>query len=140
MSSKRLIRRALAVLVLAIATMTPGSSGASPSAMNVNSIYNVQAYGAVGNGVTDDSAAEQAAIDAACAASSVGAPATVYWPAPSSFYATCSPLFVHCSGLRLLKVLALVLISAAAATHRRSSSLRRALRSADQPSCFRAMG
>src|SRR5271166_6327757 len=102
MSSKRLIRRALAVLVLAIATVTLASSGASLSAMNVNSIYNVQANGAVGNGSADDSAAEQAAIDAACSASSVGAPATVYWPTPSNLYSTCSPLFVHCSGLRLL--------------------------------------
>jgi hypothetical protein len=42
--------------------------------------YNVKSYGAVGDGVTDDTAACQAAVAAACA-STYGR--VVYWPAGS---------------------------------------------------------
>lgn len=45
-------------------------------------VYNVKAYGAMGNGTTDDTAAIQAAYNAAKAAGG----GTVYFPAPSSCY------------------------------------------------------
>lgn len=50
-------------------------------------VHNVKAYGAVGNGTTDDTAAIQAAIDA-CSPYGV-----VYFPAGGSF-ATLSPIYV----------------------------------------------
>jgi hypothetical protein len=90
---------------LASATVTGSivgsGSSASVSAMNLNGVYNVQNYGAVGDGVTiNDDVGEQRAIDAACAATN-GPPATVYWPTPSGFYVNDAPLFIHCSNLRL---------------------------------------
>lgn len=52
---------------------------------NVNTQFNVQAYGAKGDGATDD----QTAINATCTAAKAYSPAAVvYFPKPSSFYLT----------------------------------------------------
>ena len=92
--------------VLASATLSGsivGSAiGASASRLNLNGVYNVQNYGAKGDGVTHgvDVEAAQAAVDAACSATNQP-PATIYFPTPPNFYLWDAPLFVHCSGIKL---------------------------------------
>jgi Pectate lyase superfamily protein len=64
------------------------------------STYNVKAYGATGNGSTDDTAAIQSAINAAEA---LGQPyVDVLFPA--GVYSTSAPLVVATSGIRLLGI------------------------------------
>lgn len=59
----------------------PATADDSGWAVYVGGVYNVKNYGAVGDGVTDDSAAIQAAVNA-CLATGKGTPgkATVYFP------------------------------------------------------------
>jgi len=85
--------------VTASSSISGRSLSAPPSAMNINGTYNVQAYGARGNGKSHDDVGSQAAIDAACTA---GTPATIVFPAASNYYDLSSPLFVHCSNLHIL--------------------------------------
>jgi len=87
-----------------------GSKGDGSDALtgfNVNGIFNVKAYGAKGDGASDDSGAIQAAINAACAVNSGSdgagnftnvAGQVVLPPAP---YYLLNPLWVNCSGLQL---------------------------------------
>ncbi len=57
--------------------------------------FNVQAYGALGDGTTDDTVAIQAAITA-CIANKGG---TVYFPTVASFYKVTTTLNIHCTGV-----------------------------------------
>jgi hypothetical protein len=84
-------------------SLVGSGSSASVSQFNVNSVLNVQNYGAVGNGapLSHDDIGEQAAIDAACANPN-GTPTTVYFPSPAKYYVNDAPLFVHCNNIRLL--------------------------------------
>jgi hypothetical protein len=59
-------------------TGNPGNGSDAISNVNINGSLNVKAYGAKGDGVTDDTAAIQAAINASCAAGT-NKP-TVYFP------------------------------------------------------------
>jgi hypothetical protein len=63
------------------------SSSGNPPGF-VDAVVNVQAYGAKGNGTTDDTAAIQAALNA------VPAGGVCYFPMPSSFYKTTAPLLI----------------------------------------------
>ncbi len=67
---------------------------------HVNGVINVKAppYLAKGDGATDDTAAIQAAINTACAASGINKP-EVYLPATPGglFYHTTAPILVNCS-------------------------------------------
>ena len=84
-----------------------GGVSDSVSNMSVNGVFNVKSpkYGATGSGIfgTDDSAAIQAAIDAACASNNVSdlhvSASTVYFP-PGS-YRMSYPAWVNCAGLTL---------------------------------------
>ena len=60
-------------------------------------VYNVRDYGATGNGVTDDTAAIQAAINAASAASTNGRVVL-----PAGTYAISDPLTISADGVALL--------------------------------------
>lgn len=81
------------------------------SNVNVNQVFNVRAYGAVGDGSHDDAPAFQAAIDAACSYDSNFNPTipTVYFPTPGpghvggfpAVYKLGSPLFFHCNNLHI---------------------------------------
>jgi Pectate lyase superfamily protein/Concanavalin A-like lectin/glucanases superfamily len=84
-----------------------GDGSDALSGFNVNGIFNVKAFGAKGDGSTDDSGAIQAAINAACAVNggSDGAgnfnniASQVFFP-PAS-YKLNNPLWMNCSGLQL---------------------------------------
>lgn len=75
-----------AVIWPAIDNVTAGGSGASAGL----STFDVQAYGATGDGTTNDAAAIQAAIDA-CVANGGG---TVFFPQPPSSYKITSGLTI----------------------------------------------
>jgi hypothetical protein len=88
-----------------------GSKGDGSDALNgfnVNGIVNVKAYGAKGDGSTDDSAAIQAAINAACAVNSGSDGAGNFTNVagqvilPSAAYYLLNPLWMNCSGLQLV--------------------------------------
>jgi len=68
-------------------TLTPSGTGATTAANfqdRGGQVFNVKAYGAVGDGVTDDTAAVQAAISAAYA----GVGGTIYFPAGTYLLST----------------------------------------------------
>lgn len=67
-----------------VSTSTGSSSGSTA--------LNVQSYGAVGNSSTDDTAAIQAAVDAAIATNESR---TVFFPTPSGYYKVTAPILVH---------------------------------------------
>ncbi|MGH7925183.1 MAG: glycosyl hydrolase family 28-related protein [Candidatus Binatus sp.] len=75
---------------------------------NVNGTFNVKAYGAKGDGSTDDSGAIQAAINAACAVNTGGDGAGNFTNVagqvllPSAPYYLLNPLWINCSGLQLV--------------------------------------
>ncbi|HWX27084.1 MAG TPA: glycosyl hydrolase family 28-related protein, partial [Steroidobacteraceae bacterium] len=88
-----------------------GSKGDGSDALNgfnVNGIVNVKAYGAKGDGSTDDSSAVQAAINAACAVNSGSDGAGNFTNVagqvilPSAAYYLLNPLWMNCSGLQLV--------------------------------------
>ena len=77
-----------------------GTNGPALSNFNVNGAFNVKAYGAKGDANNDDTAAIQAAINAACAVSSNSASgATVYFP--TGTYRHTAPLQLACSNITL---------------------------------------
>ena len=61
---------------------------------SVQIVYNVMSYGAVGNGIVDDSAAIQAAINAAAAQNG----GTVFFPNPSTYYAVANTIVIGSAG------------------------------------------
>jgi len=67
-----------------------GSGGSEPAALLVTD------YGAVGDGSTDDTAAIQAAVDAAIASPTAR---TVLFPAPAAYYKITAPIAVHGASL-----------------------------------------
>jgi Pectate lyase superfamily protein/Concanavalin A-like lectin/glucanases superfamily len=75
---------------------------------NVNGIFNVKAFGAKGDGITDDSGAIQAAINAACAVNTGSDGAGNYSSVsgqvvlPAAPYYLLNPLWMNCSGLQLV--------------------------------------
>ena len=79
--------------------LSPSSTRAPISAGSVNGVISVKAppYLAKGDGTTDDTAAIQGAINAACAGSGNNKP-EVYLPAtPGSSYKITSPLLINCA-------------------------------------------
>ncbi len=84
-----------------------GDGSDALSGFNVNGIFNVKAFGAKGDGITDDSSAIQAAINAACAVNSGSDGAGNYTNVagqvllPSAAYYLLNPLWMNCSGLQL---------------------------------------
>ena len=67
----------------------------------VNGVCPVTAFGATGNGTTDDTAAIQNAINTACLVT--GMKPIVYLPAtPNGSYLISAPLRITCSGLKLI--------------------------------------
>ena len=78
-------------------TGPPRRSGGNGTGL-YNNLINVTdaAYGAKGDGVTDDTAAIKNAIRASCAAANHP---DVYLPAPSNCYKITSPIHVGCSGI-----------------------------------------
>ncbi len=83
---------------LTTGTFSPGVF--APSSLSVSGNENVQgprprvdvtAFGAKGDGVTDDTAAIQAAINAACRTSTLGGGGSVFFPAPTNYYKVVQP-------------------------------------------------
>jgi len=75
-------------------------SSFAPTSLNVGGNESIQgprprvdvtAYGAKGDGVTDDTAAIQAAINAACQTSAAGGGGSVFFPAPTAAYKVLQP-------------------------------------------------
>jgi hypothetical protein len=85
-----------------------GDGSDAINAFSVNGVFNVKAYGAKGNGGTDDSGAIQAAINAACAVNSGSDGAGNFTNVagqvllPSAAYYLLNPLWMNCSGLQLV--------------------------------------
>ena len=85
-----------------------GDGSDALNGFNVNGIYNVKAFGAKGDGSTDDSGAIQAAINAACAVNSGSDGAGNFTNVagqvilPSAPYYLLNPLWMNCSGLQLI--------------------------------------
>jgi hypothetical protein len=85
-----------------------GDGSDALNGFNVNGIYNVKAFGAKGDGSTDDSGAIQAAINAACAVNTgadgagnfTNVAGQVFLP-PAPYYLS-NPLWMNCSGLQLV--------------------------------------
>lgn len=85
-----------------------GDGSDALNGFNVNGIFNVKAYGAKGDGATDDSGAIQAAINAACAVNTGSdgagnftnvAGQVILPPAP---YYLLNPIWINCAGLQLV--------------------------------------
>ena len=77
-----------------------GTNGSALSNFNLNSAFNVKAYGAKGDATNDDAASIQAAINAACAVTTNNASgSTVYFP--TGTYRHSKPLQLACSNLTL---------------------------------------
>jgi len=88
-----------------------GAKGDGSDALNefsVNGVFNVKAFGAKGDGVSDDSTAIQAAITAACAVNSGSDGAGNFSNVagqvllPAASYYLLNPLWMNCSGLQLV--------------------------------------
>ena len=85
-----------------------GDGSDALNGFNVNGIYNVKAFGAKGDGSTDDSGAIQAAINAACAVNTGSDGAGNFTNVagqvilPSAPYYLLNPLWMNCSGLQLV--------------------------------------
>ncbi|MGA8142922.1 MAG: glycosyl hydrolase family 28-related protein [Candidatus Acidiferrales bacterium] len=74
-------------------TFTPSSLSVtgSEAVQGPRPRVDVTAFGAKGDGLTDDTAAIQAAIDAACQSAGAGGGGSVFFPAPTSFYRVLQP-------------------------------------------------
>ena len=85
-----------------------GDGSDALNAFNVNGIFNVKAFGAKGDGNTDDSGAIQAAINAACAVNTGSDGAGNFTNVagqvilPSAPYYLQNPLWMNCAGLQLV--------------------------------------
>jgi hypothetical protein len=79
-------------------TGNSGNGSDAISNVNINGSLNVKAYGAKGDGSTDDTAAIQATIAASCAASGTNKPVVFLPSTPGGLcYKTSSPLLLNCS-------------------------------------------
>ncbi len=91
---------------LALGVGQAPTGGPTPTAQGVRPVFNVKTFGAVGNGVTDDTAAFVAAEAARSAAGGL-----IYVPPPSVFYGISAPLVLNGAewqgepGLSLIKAL-----------------------------------
>jgi len=76
-------------------TGNSGNGNDQISNINLNGVLNVKAFGAKGDGVTDDTAAIQSAITSACSTTPTG---TVFLPpTPGSSYKISSPIVIPCA-------------------------------------------
>jgi Pectate lyase superfamily protein/Concanavalin A-like lectin/glucanases superfamily len=79
-------------------TGNSGNGSDTISNVNINGSLNVRAYGARGDGTTDDTAAIQAALAASCASPGSNKPVVFLPPTPGRLcYKTTSPLLLNCS-------------------------------------------
>ena len=79
-------------------TGNSGNGSDAISNVNINGSLNVKAYGAKGDGTTDDTAAIQATITASCATSGTNKPVVFLPSTPGGLcYKTTSPLLLNCS-------------------------------------------
>jgi hypothetical protein len=79
-------------------TGNSGNGSDAISNVNINGSLNVKAYGAKGDGTTDDTAAIQAAIAASCASPGGNKPVVFLPSTPGGLcYKTTAPLLLNCS-------------------------------------------
>jgi hypothetical protein len=79
-------------------TGNSGNGSDTISNVNINGSLNIKAYGAKGDGTTDDTAAIQATIAASCAVSGLNKPVVFLPSTPGGLcYKTTAPLLLNCS-------------------------------------------